>query len=187
MNEFNCFDPRWAKIKPSALEEIMEQYQNVEFWVPFRKIEKGLGYRGEEYEEDGRKIRHGMGELYSTDGFGREIIRYRGLFLCGAIHCEAGELYDYAGKLEFKGKVFGGRRFYGKEYHYNGEIRYEGYFKNDKPNGKDCILYDIRGKIEFHGEVNCGRPKNNFDLKKWKSEREIRLADVAQHTKTMSM
>merc|ERR1711976_369445 len=135
-------------------------------------MEKGLEYRGEYYEEDGKKIRHGLGELVSKNSFGREIVRYKGLFLCGAIHCEAGVLYDFAGRVEFKGEIFGGRRTRGKEFYYNGEIRYDGLFKNGKPHGKDCILYDIHGKIEFHGEINCGVTKGKFELKKM----EIRKA-----------
>ena len=155
MQEYNSFDRKWEKYDPEELETIMEDYLKLGFWVPYRHSAKEIVYDGEYYDEE-KTIRQGMGKLTVKDCFGREVILYEGQFLCGAIHSENAELYDYIGRKEFEGVVFGGRRVTGKEYHHNGQLRYQGDFKENKPNGKNCIIYDAQGKVEFTGEVRAG-------------------------------
>merc|ERR1712007_191333 len=79
MTEFNCFNEEWSIVPPTELEEIFEKYLMMEYWVPYRHLDKELKYEGKYYESFGKTERHGMGKLTSTTQMGKVITRYQGL------------------------------------------------------------------------------------------------------------
>ena len=128
-----------------------------ELFSPLVMPQVGVKYQG----DTANGLRHGKGKLTTKHPhyIDKEIVLYNGLFLCDAIHGQECLLYNQKGFLEYKGEVFMGRKKYGKEYHYNGELRYEGEFDLEKPHGDFCTIYDLYGKIEYQGKVTFGKYK----------------------------
>ena len=176
MTEFNQWSDNWSKISPDDTESQIETFLKTSFWSSYKVVDGSITYTGDLV--DG--IRHGYGCLEAKNDLGKNVTLYNGLFLCGAIHSPIAELFNHKGEIEFRGEVFGGRKVRGQEFHFNGQLRYSGGFKNDKIHGSCCVVFGSGGKIEWEGKVDCGKFVGSFDLEKWQEGVSERKKDMAK-------